>query len=130
MSLFLDNISLLLMYFIHMLSRLSYVRLSVTLWTVACQAPLSMGFSRQEYWSGLPCPPSGNLPHPGTEPISLTSPALAGGFFTTGTTWAKTEQHEDSLESQIFNLIFIYRRLDLAKSLNFFLSLNFFVCTT
>ena len=51
--------------------------------TVACQAPLSMGFSRQEYWGGLPCPPPGELPNPGVEPESLTS-ALAGGFFTTG----------------------------------------------
>ena len=56
-------------------------------WTIACQAPLSMGFSRQEYWSWLPCPPPGDLPNPGTEPISLMSPALAGRFFTTSTTW-------------------------------------------
>ena len=53
-------------------------------WTVACQAPLSMGFSRQEYWSGLPCPPLGDLPNPETEPMSLMmSPALAGGSFVT-----------------------------------------------
>ena len=52
-------------------------------WTVACQAPLSAGFSRQEYWSGLPVPPPGDLPHPGIEPRSLVSPSLAGGFFTT-----------------------------------------------
>ena len=45
------------------------------------------GFSRQEYWNGLPCPPPGDLPSPGIEPTSLTSPALAGGFFTTSTTW-------------------------------------------
>ena len=51
-----------------------------TQWTVACQAPLSMGFPRQEYWSGLPFPPPGDLPHPGME---IVSPALAGGFFTT-----------------------------------------------
>ena len=54
---------------------------------VALQAPLSMGFSRQEYWSWLPCPPPGDLPDPGIEPVSLMSPALAGGFFTTGATW-------------------------------------------
>ena len=59
----------------------------ITLWTVAHQAPLSMGFSRQEYWSGLPCPPPGDLPNPGIEPMSLTSPALAGRFFTSSATW-------------------------------------------
>ena len=69
------------------LSHFSRVQLCVTLWTVAHQAPLSMGFSRQEYWSGLPWPPPGDLPDPGTEPVSLTSPALAGGFFTTSATW-------------------------------------------
>ena len=60
---------------------------SATLWTVGCLTPLSMGFSRQEYWSGLPCPPPGDLPDPEIEPESLTSPALAGGFFTTSATW-------------------------------------------
>ena len=59
----------------------------MTLWTVARQAPLSMEFSRQEYWSGLPCPPPGDLPNLGIKPTSLTSPALAGGFFTASTTW-------------------------------------------
>jgi len=54
-----------------------------TLWTVARQAPLSMGFFRQEYWSGLPFPPPGYLLDPEIEPMSLMSPALAGGFFTT-----------------------------------------------
>ena len=52
----------------------------VTPWTVACQVPPSTGFSRQEYWSGLPFPTSVDLPEPGIKP---TSPALAGGFFTT-----------------------------------------------
>ena len=47
----------------------------------------SMGFSRQEYWSGLPCPPPGDLPEPEMEPASLMSPALSGGFFTTNATW-------------------------------------------
>ena len=56
---------------------------SATLWTVALQVPLPMGFSRQEYWSGLPCPSPGDLPNPGIEPTSLTSPKLANGFFTT-----------------------------------------------
>ena len=58
----------------------------MTPWTVVHLAPLSKGFSRQEYWSGLPCPPPGDLPDPGTEPNSLMSPALAGGFFTTSAT--------------------------------------------
>ena len=61
--------------------------LFVTLWTVARQAPLSMGFSRQEYWSGLPFPTLVDLPNPGTEPMSLMSPVLAVRFFTTSTTW-------------------------------------------
>ena len=62
---------------------LSHVRLFVTPWTVARQAPLSMEFSRQEYWSELPCPSAGDLPTPGIEPVSLVSPALAGRFFST-----------------------------------------------
>ena len=61
----------------------SVVSDSVTSWTVACQAPLSMEFSRQEYWSRLLFPPPGDLPDPGIEPGSLGSPALAGRFFTT-----------------------------------------------
>ena len=60
---------------------LSHVQLFVMPWAVACRAPLSMGFPKQEYWSGLPCPPAGDLPDPGIEPKSLESPALAGGFF-------------------------------------------------
>ena len=59
-----------------MLRRLSCVCLFVTPWTVARQAPLSMGLSRQEYWSGLPCPSPGHLPNPGIEPASPVSPAL------------------------------------------------------
>ena len=59
----------------------------VITWTVAHQAPLSMGFSRQEYWSGLPFPPPEDIPNSGMEPQSLVSPALAGGFFTTSTIW-------------------------------------------
>ena len=55
---------------------LSRVQLFVTPWTVARQASLSMGFSRQEYWSGLSCPPPGNLPNPDIEPKSLASPVL------------------------------------------------------
>ena len=70
-----------------MLSRFIHVWLFATLETVACQAPLSMVFSRQEYWSGLLCFPPGDLPNPGIKPVSLIPPVLAGGFFTTRTTW-------------------------------------------
>ena len=69
------------------LSCVTHVPLFAALWTVARQAPLSMGFPRQEYWSGLPCPSSGYLPNLGFEAVSLMSPMLAGGFFTTSTTW-------------------------------------------
>ena len=74
-----------------MLSHFSHVWLFVTPWTVAHQAPLSMGFSRQEYVSGLPCPPPGDLPDPGIKPAFLKSPALVGIFFffflTVSTIW-------------------------------------------
>ena len=56
-------------------------------WTIARPVSLSMEFSKQEYWSGLPFPPPGDLPDPGIEPTSPVSPALAGRFVTTGTTW-------------------------------------------
>ena len=62
---------------------LSRGHLFATPWTVVLQAPLSLGFSRQEYWSGLPFPAPGDLPNPGTEPVSPVSPALAGQVFTT-----------------------------------------------
>ena len=61
----------------------SRVQLFSTPWTVGHQAALSMGFPKQEYWSGLPGPPPGDLPDPGIEPMGLTSPALADRFFTT-----------------------------------------------
>ena len=66
---------------------LSRVRLFVTPWTATRQAPLSMGFSRQEYWSGVPYPTPVDLLNPGSEPASPVSPALPSGFFTTSTTW-------------------------------------------
>ena len=65
----------------------SCVQLFMTPWTAACQAPLSMGSFRQGYWNELPCPPPRHLPNPGIKPVSLMSPALAGKFFTTDTTW-------------------------------------------
>ena len=55
----------------------------MTPWTITCKAPLSMGFPKQEYWSGLPLPTPGDLPDPGIEPTSPASTALAGRFFTT-----------------------------------------------
>ena len=74
-----------------------------TLWTAARQAPLSKGFSKQEYWSGLPCPPPGDLPVPGIKAVSPASPALVGGFLTpeppgkpypeTSTTQMSTDAH-------------------------------------
>ena len=65
------------------LSCFSHVQLFATLWTIACQAPLSMGFSRKEYWSGLPCPPPEDLLNPEIKPMSFWSPSLSAGFFTT-----------------------------------------------
>ena len=68
---------------------LSHVQFFAIPWTVAHQFPLSMGFSKEEYWDGFPFPSPGDLPNPGIETVSLTSPALAlaGRFFTTSTTW-------------------------------------------
>ena len=95
-----------------MLSHFSCVRLSATLRTIACQAPLSMGLSRQEYWSGLLCPPK-DLPDPGIQPGLFTS--LAGGFFTASATWGFPKHcahyhnklwHTNVLSSQSINKYF------------------------
>ena len=72
------------MYVLQLLSR---VWLFAATWTVACQAPLPMEFSRQGYWSEVPFPTPGDLPIPGIDPASLVSSALAGRFFTTSATW-------------------------------------------
>ena len=69
------------------LSGFSHVQLFAITWTVAQQVPLSMGFSRQEHWSGLTCPPPGDLPDPEIKPTPPMSPALARGFFTISATW-------------------------------------------
>ena len=69
------------------LSGFSRVQVSVALCTVARQAPLSLGFFRQVSWSGSLYSPPGHLPEPGFEPMSLMSPALADGLFTTSATW-------------------------------------------
>ena len=79
----------------------SRVQLFVILWTRAHQAPLSMGFSRQEYWSGLPWSPPVDLPDPGTEFASLMDPAMAGRFFTTSTTWEAYEGPGQSTNSGV-----------------------------
>ena len=71
-------------------SHFSHVELCAVPRTVAHQVSLSMGFSRQEYWSGLPCLAPGDLPNSEIEPASLVSSALAGGFFTTSATWEAT----------------------------------------
>ena len=73
--------------YVCVLSHFSPVRIFATLWAVFHQAPLSIEFSRQEYWIGLRCLPPRDLPDPRIEPGSLVSPALAGGFFATSTTW-------------------------------------------
>ena len=82
-----------------MVSRFSRVWLFATPWTVALQAPLSIGFSWQEYWSGLPCPSPGDLSGPGIEPSSPMSPTLADGFFTTSATWEAHVSMRNRLES-------------------------------
>ena len=85
-----------------MLNRFSDVQVFVTLWSVAHQAPLSMGFSRQEYWSGwLFPPPPGDLPDPGIEPLSLTSPALVGGVSNTSATKVKVAQSSPTLRPHV-----------------------------
>ena len=70
-----------------MLSHFSHVQQFATLWTITHQVSLCMEFSRQEYWSGLPCPSPQDLPNSGIEPVSLPSPAVADGFFTISATW-------------------------------------------
>ena len=76
----------------HAAKLLSSVWLFATPWTAARQAPLSMGFSRQEYWNGLLCPSRASIPDSGIRPISLVSPALAGRFFTTSTAWESSKK--------------------------------------
>ena len=85
------------------ISCFSCVQFFATLWTVAHQAPLSMEFSRQEYWSGWPCPPPGGLPDPGIEPMPLMSPALVLRFFTTSATWEALDVPEDPQSEHVEN---------------------------
>ena len=78
-----------------MLSHFSHVQLSATLWTAAYKGPLSMGFCRQESWSGLPSPSQGDLPHTETEPVSPTSPAVASRFCPTSAAWEALGELQD-----------------------------------
>ena len=103
---FLQEIASLLHPIACMLNRFSCVRFSVTLWTVAHLGTLCLGFSRQEYWSGLPCSPLGDFPKPGIEPMSLMSPALAGGFFTTSALFSSVYWH-CSFKKAFFSLLAI-----------------------
>ena len=82
-----------------MLSYFSHVQLFASLWTAVHQATLSMGFSRQEYWSGLPFPAPEDLPNPGIKPTSLLPPTLAGGFFTARATWEAQSLQYTSFDS-------------------------------
>ena len=96
------------------LSCFSHVRLFVTLWTIGYQVPLSIGFSREEYWSGLPCPSPGDLLNPGINPVSFMSPALGELFATSATgealislpmpvkegVWGKTKWKENQNETR------------------------------
>ena len=77
-----------------MLNHFSCVQYFAISWIVAHQDPLSLVFSRQGYWSRLSFPPPGDLPDPGIEPMSLTSPALAGAFFTTSATWEAPDRRD------------------------------------
>ena len=90
-----------------MLSHFTHVWLFMTLCTKAHQTPLSMGFSRQEYWSGLPCPPPRDLPNPGIQLASLLSPALAGRFFTASATWGAHLEHSKHLHRRPLLLLIL-----------------------
>ena len=104
------------------LSCFSHVRVFETLWTVASQAPLSMGFSRQEYWSGLPCPPPGDLPDAGIKSVSLT---VADGFFTTSTTWdAHTHTHAHTQTCTHMDKHALFHRASKILLLSFFFFLT------
>ena len=99
----------------------SHVQLFVTPWTVACQGPLSMGFSRQEYWSGLPFPPPRNLPDPGIKPLSFASPALAGKFFTTE---PPGKPCVNVIETNSFSFVFFFTHMYISKIILFHYGLS------
>ena len=90
-----------------MLSRFSHDQLFVIIWAIACQILWSMGFSKQEYWHGLPCFLPGDLPDPGIKPVSFASPAWAEGFFTTSATWEALFSLGTSMSLPDSNSLFI-----------------------
>ena len=114
-----------------LLGRFSCVWLFASPWAVAHQAPLSMECPRQEPWSGLPCPPPGNLPDPGIKPESLTSPALAGEFLTTSPTWEVQTLHLRCqlllISSYTFNLLLLPKQGGFLLSVVFLCCVGFFL---
>ena len=111
-----------------MLSHFSCVQLFVTPWTVAHQAPLSMGFSRQEYWSGLPFPSPGNLPDPGIKPGSPALQADSLPFEPSGKTYTNTHTHiHTHTHTHTYIYICIYSALSLSFSLSLSLSLSIYI---
>ena len=115
-----------------MIKSFSHVWRFATPWTIACQAPLPMRFFGQEYWNKLPFPPPGDFPDPGIKPTSPVSPALAGGFFTTETTWKAPVWSivlvKSSISLLIFclNVLYIIESRVLEISIIFVLSNSFF----
>ena len=89
-------------------SKLFQPCLFATLWTIAHQSPLSVGFSRQEYWSGLSCSPPGDLPDQGIEPVPLVLPELVGGFFTTNAIWKTQHLHNYHIFHLLLNEVLKY----------------------
>ena len=92
-----------MVFFFNLMCILGSVQLFSTPGTVVCQAPLSVEFSRQEYWSGLLFPPLGDLPYPGIKPESPVAPALAGGFFIT--------EPSGKLEIYLFNKFNVHKAI-------------------
>ena len=101
-----------------LLSRFSHVQLFATLWAVACQAPLSTGFSRQEYCSGLPCPPPGDLPNPGIKPMSLKSPHWQAGSLPLMPPGKIQEEVKDLRINNLWNISMILGFIPLLKCKN------------
>ena len=104
--------------------QVSSIQLFVIPWTEPHQAPPSMELSRQEYWSGLPFPPPWNLPNPGIEPASLVSPALTGGFFTTGApgkpSWVYRQSIKWSLKASSSLTLRAVSMIETGHSINYF----------